>query len=82
MNEITEESLTEDIKNLVMTCYLYLQIKSKPANPFVRKLGESEEEISLMKVMEECTLRLLPLVDDESVEPIINEENKGLMVEE
>ena len=68
--ELTEEKIFEDIQNLIQTCFLYTQLKSKPFNPFVKKLGESEEEIELIRTMKTLTERLLPLVTDEGIESV------------
>jgi hypothetical protein len=84
MNEATEEELEEakifgDIKNLVMTCYLYTKLKALPHNPFVKKLGESPEEIELLQVIRDCTERLTPFFFDEEIEQSEIIENKGVI---
>jgi hypothetical protein len=70
MSEDLEEVMAEvvgDLLDLLLSATLYVELKSKPSNPFVKKLGESEAEndsFQILKTITEKARYILPIATD------------------
>lgn len=91
IEEISDDKIFTDLLNVFMASMMYVEVRSKPHNPFVKKLGTSadEEEAfqTLQKFVDEANY-LCPLVGQyikeissqtiENKEFILYEENEAL----
>jgi hypothetical protein len=62
----TEKDIAEDLLDVLAAAMVYVEVKSTPANPFVRKLGEAKEEAAafeMLKKMVENSMYLLPEIE-------------------
>ena len=63
--KVTEDNLSDflkEINELMVASYFYIKLKDNSPNPFVKKLGQSEDEALALSILRESVTKLEPYI--------------------